>query len=230
MEHPARILVVEDEPTVSGFIVKGLEAESFLVDLAPDGQKALELLTVGRYDLVVLDLMLPKIDGLSVLNRIRQKGIALPVMVLTARGSVEERVRGLEAGSDDYLVKPFAFEELLARIRALLRRGPNPNNMLRVADLEMDRVGRKVVRAGKLIELRPKEYAVLEFLMENAGTPVTRAMLFERVWGNRSEGLTNLVDVYVNYLRSKVDRDFEQKLIQTIRGMGYMLAEPDERT
>lgn len=182
------------------------------------------------YDLIVLDLMLPKLDGISVLSRLRQEGLATPILVLTARSGVHERVEGLEAGADDYVVKPFAFEELLARIRALLRRRSRPDSMLRVADLEMDRVRRKVQRAGKLIELTPKEYAVLECLMENAGNPVTRAMLFERVWKTRSEGLTNLVDVYMNYLRAKVDRDFEPKLIRTVRGVGYVLAESDAKT
>jgi len=225
-----RILVVEDEPGVSGFILKGLESENFPADLAPDGQKALEKLTAEHYDLIVLDLMLPKIDGLSILTRLRQKGISTPIIVLTARSSVEDRVQGLEAGADDYLVKPFSFEELLARIRALLRRRSAPAGLLRVADLEIDRVRRQVKRAGRTIELTPKEYAVLECLAENAEHPVTRAMLFERVWSSRGEGLTNLVDVYVNYLRSKMDRDFEPKLIQTVRGVGYMLAEPHERT
>jgi len=224
-----RILVVEDEPKLSSFILEGLQAEKLAADLAPDGQKALELLTTGQYDLVVLDLMLPKIDGLAVLSRLREKKMGIPVLVLTARGSVEDRVSGLEAGADDYVVKPFSFEELVARIRALLRRRSLPARILRVADLEIDRVRREVKRSGKTIELTPKEYAVLECLMENAGQAVTRAMLYERAWDSRSDALTNLVDVYVNYLRSKLDRDFEPKLIQTVRGVGYMLVEPDAR-
>jgi len=222
-----RILVVEDEPKVSGFLLEGLRAEKFVVDLAEDGHAALDLLTGNRYDVIVLDLMIPKLDGIGVLTRIRQKGFTTPVLVLTAKSDVEDRVKGLEAGADDYVVKPFSFEELLARIRALLRRGIAPATLLHVGDLELDRVKHKVRRAGRSIELTQKEYAVLECLMENAGQPVTRGMLFERVWNSRAEGLTNLVDVYVNYLRSKIDRDFETKLIQTVRGVGYRLVEPD---
>ncbi len=230
MSFPIRILLVEDEPRVSGFIQKGLEAEHFEVDLATDGEEGIAKAMAVPYDLIVLDMMLPKLDGISVLGRLRQEGIATPILVLTARGEVRERVAGLGAGADDYLVKPFAFEELLARIWALLRRRSRPDSTLRVANLEMDRVRRKVQRAGKPIELTPREYAVLECLMENAGNPVTRMMLFERVWKTRSEGLTNLVDVYVNYLRAKVDRDFEPKLIRTVRGVGYVLAESDGKT
>lgn len=221
-----RILVVEDEPTVSSFLVEGLRAEKFDADLAQDGHAALDLLTGNRYDLIVLDLNLPKLDGIGVLTRIREKGFATPVLVLTARGAVEDRVRGLEAGADDYVVKPFSFEELLARIRALLRRGAKTTMTLRSGDLELDRVKHKVQRAGKPIALTQKEFAVLECLMENVGQPVTRGMLFERVWNSRDESLTNLVDVYVNYLRTKIDRDFEPKLIRTVRGVGYMLVEP----
>ena len=222
-----RILVVEDEPGVSSFLLEGLRAEKFVADLAEDGHQALDLLTGTRYDLLVLDLNIPKLDGLGVLARIREKGFATPVLVLTANSAVEDRVKGLEAGADDYVVKPFSFEELLARIRALLRRGTTPGATLRVGDLELDRVKHKVSRAGRPVELTQKEFAVLECLMENAGQPVTRAMLFERVWNSRGEGLTNLVDVYVNYLRSKIDRDFEAKMIQTVRGVGYILVEPD---
>jgi two-component system copper resistance phosphate regulon response regulator CusR len=225
-----RILVVEDEPRVSSFLLEGLRAERFDVDLAEDGHAALDLLTGNRYDLIVLDLMIPKLDGIGVLTRIRQKGFATPVLVLTAKSSVEDRVKGLEAGADDYVVKPFSFEELLARIRALLRRGTAPSTMLRVGDLELDRVRHKVRRAGRAVELTQKEFAVLECLMENVDQPVTRAMLFERVWNSRAEGLTNLVDVYVNYLRTKIDKDFETRLIQTVRGVGYRLVEPDGKT
>ena len=225
-----RILLVEDEPRVSGFIIEGLRAEKFTVDLAEDGHKAVDLLTGARYDLIILDLMIPLLDGFSVLTRIRGSKITTPILVLTARSSVEDRVRGLESGADDYVVKPFSFEELLARIRALLRRGNAPGTILRVGDLELDRVKHKVRRAEHSIDLTQKEFAVLECLMENAGETITRAMLFERVWNSRSEGLTNLVDVYVNYLRSKIDRDFEAKLIQTVRGVGYRLVQPDETT
>jgi DNA-binding response OmpR family regulator len=222
-----RILVVEDEPKLSSFILEGLQAEKFAADLAPNGQKALELLTTGQYDLLVLDWMLPQMDGLAVLSRLRQKKIGIPVLMLTSLSSVEDRVRGLEAGADDYVVKPFSFEELVARIRALLRRRSAPARVLRVADLELDRQSREVTRSGITIVLTPKEYAVLECLMENSGQAVTRAMLYERAWNSRSDAITNLVDVYVNYLRGKVDRDFDVKLIQTVRGVGYMLVEPD---
>lgn len=220
------ILVVEDEPTVSRFLLDGLRGESFIVDLAEDGHQALDLLTGNKYDAMILDLNIPKLDGLSVLSRVREKGFATPVIVLTARSAVEDRVKGLEAGADDYLVKPFSFEELLARIRVMLRRRTPTSVILRVGDLELDRVRRKVQRAGRPIELTQKEMAVLEFMMENLGHAVTRGQLYERVWNSRDEGLTNLVDVYVNYLRTKIDKDFDVKLIQTIRGVGYKMAAP----
>lgn len=225
-----RILVVEDEPAVSSFLLEGLRAEKFEADLAEDGHVALDLLTGNTYGLIVLDLNIPLLDGLGVLGRIREKGLTTPVIVLTARSSVEDRIRGLETGADDYVLKPFAFEELLARIRALLRRGASASSTLRIADLELDRVRHRVTRGGKPIDLTQREFAVLECLMENAGHAVTRSMLFERVWNSRDEGLTNLIDVYMNYLRVKIDRDFEKKLIRTVRGVGYMLVEPDGRT
>ena len=224
------VLLVEDEPKLSEFIREGLQAEQILTDLAAEGEQALALTATRRYDLIILDLMLPKMDGFEVLRRLRQKQVKTPVLVLTARASVEDRVTGLEVGADDYLVKPFAFEELLARIRALVRRASTQGNILRVGDLEMDRLQRKVMRAGVVIALTTREYSLLECLLENAGQPVTRAMLLERVWDSRSDKLTNLVDVYVNYLRAKLDRDFEAKLIRTVRGVGYMLAEPDVQT
>jgi len=220
-----RLLLVEDERGVSGFLVDGLRSEHYSVDLAEDGHAALDLLTANRYDVIILDLNIPKLDGLGVLSRIREKGFATPVLVLSARSAVEDRVKGLEAGADDYVMKPFSFEELLARIRVLLRRSAKPEVILRAGDLELDRVHRKVHRGGQPIELTQKELAVLECLMENAGEPVTRSMLYERVWNSRDEGMTNLVDVYVNYLRSKIDKNFETKLIQTVRGVGYKLAE-----
>jgi len=224
------VLLVEDEPKLSEFIREGLQAEQILTDLAAEGEQELALTATRRYDLIILDLMLPKMDGFEVLRRLRQKQVKTPVLVLTARASVEDRVTGLEVGADDYLVKPFAFEELLARIRALVRRASTQGNILRVGDLEMDRLQRKVMRAGVVIALTTREYSLLECLLENAGQPVTRAMLLERVWDSRSDKLTNLVDVYVNYLRAKLDRDFEAKLIRTVRGVGYMLAEPDGQT
>lgn len=225
-----RLLVVEDEPAVSSFLIEGLRGEGFEPDLAENGHAALDLLTGNIYRLIILDLNLPQMDGMGVLTRIRQKGFSTPVIVLTARSSVEDRVRGLEAGADDYLVKPFSFDELLARIRALLRRGVAASATLRVGDLELDHVRHRVFRAGKPIDLTQREFAVLQCLMENAGHPVTRSMLFERVWSSRDESLTNLIDVYMNYLRVKVDRDHEKKLIRTVRGVGYMLVETDGRT
>jgi two-component system copper resistance phosphate regulon response regulator CusR len=225
-----RVLVVEDEPAVSKFLLDGLRAEGCDVDLAENGHAALDLMTGNTYQTVILDLNLPLMDGMGVLTRIRQKGFSTPVIVLTARTAVEDRVKGLEAGADDYLVKPFSFEELLARIRALHRRGTAATATLRVADLELDQIRHKVFRGGKPVDLTQREFAVLQCLMENVGHPVTRSMLFERVWNSRDEGLTNLVDVYMNYLRAKVDRDHERKLIRTVRGVGYMLVEHDGRS
>jgi len=223
------ILLVEDEAKLSDFIREGLQAEQISSDLAADGESALALAITGRHDVIILDLMLPKLDGFEVLRQLRQKQIKTPVLVLTARGAVEDRVKGLEVGADDYLVKPFAFEELLARLRALFRRAAEQGTTLRVANLEVDRLRRRVKRAGQEVTLTAREYRLLECLMENAGQPVTRAMLLERVWDSRADSLTTLADVYVNYLRTKVDKDFEPKLIRTVRGIGYMLAEPDAK-
>jgi len=221
-----RILIVEDEPKVAQLVKKGLEAENFSADVAADGIEALESAAREHYDLVVLDLMLPKLDGLDVLTQWRKNGMSAPVLVLTARTSVAERVKGLESGADDYLVKPFSFEELLARIRVLLRRPTGAANELRVGDLVVNRIRREVTRRGKTIALTPKEYAVLEYLVLNAGRPVTRAMLLEHVWKAGLDGMTNIVDVYINFLRAKLDQGFETRLIRTVRGVGYMVGEP----
>lgn len=220
-----RVLVVEDDAPLAGFIRKGLEAEHYAVDVASDGERAQMLATELNYDLVVLDLNLPKIDGLSVLRELRPRRPNVPVLVLTARSRVEDRVQSLDSGADDCLVKPFSFTELSARVRALLRRGrPIATAVLSVADLQLDRVERKVQRAGKAIELTSKEFALLEYLMRNAGRRITRSMIIEHVWNLSFDTTTNVVDVYINYLRKKVDDGFRPRLIHTVRGVGYELS------
>ncbi len=219
-----RILVVEDEKKVASFLKKGLEEEYYAVDCAYDGEEAFYMLEVNDYDLVVLDIMLPKMDGLEVLKRVRDNGLSLPVLMLTARDSVEDIVRGLDAGCDDYLTKPFAFAELLARVRTLLRRKERePLGELRVVDLTLDPLTRRVSRGGEEIELTAKEYALLEYLMRHANRVVTRTMISEHVWDYNFDPMTNVIDVYVNHLRKKIDSGFPHKLIRTIRGVGYML-------
>ncbi len=219
-----RILLVEDDKAVSSFVRRGLESEHYAVDAAADGGEAKDLAENFNYDLVILDLNLPGIDGLDLLTHIRARKPSLPVLVLTVRSRVQDRVKGLDHGADDYVAKPFSFSELSARVRALLRRGQRPGELtLRVADLEMDRVERRVRRAAKRIDLTPKEFALLEYLMRNAGRPVTRAMIVEHVWNYSFDSATNIVDVYINYLRKKIDQDFDDKLIQTVRGVGYQV-------
>ncbi|UCC66250.1 MAG: response regulator transcription factor [Deltaproteobacteria bacterium] len=219
-----RILVVEDEKKVASFLKKGLEEEFYAVDCACDGEEALYMVEVNNYDLVILDIMLPKIGGLEVLKRVRKNGHGLPIVMLTAKDSVEDIIRGLDAGGDDYLTKPFAFAELLARVRALLRRRERePLGELRVADLTMDPLTHKVSRAGKEIELTAKEYALLEYMMRHANRVVTRTMISEHVWDYHFDPMTNVIDVYVNHLRKKIDQEFPHKVIHTIRGVGYML-------
>ncbi|HST77698.1 MAG TPA: response regulator transcription factor [Verrucomicrobiae bacterium] len=223
-----RILVVEDEPKVARTLVKGLEVNHFAVDLANNGEEGLQLSTEVAYDLILLDWNLPKLDGLTVLRKLRKSGSNMRVMLLSARTDVSDRVTGLRAGADDFLVKPFSFDELLARVYALLRRPQELLDKLNVADLELDRMRHMVTRAGKVINLTAREYAVLEYLMRNAGRTVTRTMVVEHVWNLGFEGLTNIVDVYINYLRAKIDNGFEKPLIHTARGVGYMLATLDE--
>jgi two-component system copper resistance phosphate regulon response regulator CusR len=218
-----RILLVEDEKRIAGFISRGLQAAGYEVDTAVDGASAIDLSHQADYDLVILDLMLPDVDGLDILGRIRSRRVSPPVLILSARGGVDDRVRGLEQGADDYLVKPFAFIELLARVRALLRRGQPAPERLQVGDLLMDCGRRKVSRAGNAIELAPKEYGILEFLMRNSGRPLSRTMIVEHVWEMDYDGLTNIVDVYIRHLRSKIDDPYPDKLIQTVRGIGYMV-------
>jgi DNA-binding response OmpR family regulator len=221
-----RILVAEDDRPVASFLKKGLEAEHYAVDVAPDGQEALYMAEEFDYDLLVLDLMLPRMDGLQVLSQLRTKKQPVPVLVLTGRSRVEDRVKGLDLGADDYLVKPFAFRELSARVRALLRRGNRPPELsFQVEDLEMNRVDRTVRRGGRRIELTPKEFALLEYLMRNAGRAVSRPMIIEHVWNFSFDTMTNVVDVYINYLRKKVNEGSERRLIQTVRGVGYRIGD-----
>jgi len=221
-----RILLAEDDKPVASFVQKGLDAEQYAVDVASDGEQAQEMIEQFDYDLVILDLSLPRIDGLEVLRHARLVKPALPILILTARSRVEDRVKGLDLGADDYLTKPFSFSELSARVRALLRRGSRPAEViLRVGDLQMNRVERTVKRGSRRIDLTPKEFALLEYLMRNAGRCVTRAMIIEHVWNLSFDTMTNVVDVYINYLRKKIDRGFETQLIRTVRGVGYQLGE-----
>jgi len=221
-----RVLVVEDERKVADFLKKGLEEEGYAVEVAYDGEEALALAETCSYDIIILDIMLPGRDGLDVLRRLRAKRVSTPILILTARDSVEDKVEGLDSGADDYLTKPFAFAELLARIRALLRRGkPELPPKLEAADLVLDPATREVRRGGKLIELTNREYALLEYLLRNKGRVLTRSMILEHVWGYHFDPGTNIVDVYINYLRNKIDRGFEKKLIHTVRGVGYVLRE-----
>jgi two-component system, OmpR family, response regulator len=220
-----RLLVVEDDPTIASFLVKGLQEAGFAVDRAEDGNRGLELAVTEPYDAAVLDLMLPGRDGLSVLEELRRRRIAMPVLILSAKRTVDDRVRGLQAGGDDYLTKPFAFSELLARIQALIRRsqGATEPTKLVAADITMDLVTRRVERAGRAIDLRPREFALLEYLLRNAGRVVSKTMIMEHVFDYSFDPRTNVVDVLVFRLREKVDRDFDVKRIQTVRGVGYVL-------
>ena len=219
-----RILVVEDEKKVAAFIKRGLEEEGYQVDAVYDGEEAVQLAQSQSYDLLILDVMLPHKDGLSVVRELRQSGMLAPVLMLTARDTTDDIVAGLDAGSDDYLTKPFAFAELSARVRALGRRvGRDRGAELVVADLRIDPITRKVWRGEKEIELTIKEYGLLEFLVRNTGSVVTRNMIAEKVWDHSFESFTNIIDVYVNYVRKKVDKGFDRKLIHTVRGQGYTL-------
>lgn len=219
-----RILLVEDEPKVAGFVRRGLTAERYAVDIASNGREGLELAEAFPYDLIILDLMLPEIDGREVLQRVRRRNTCVPVLVLTARDALEDKVRLFDVGADDYLTKPFAFAELLVRTRALLRRGPvNRSSTLSIEDLELDRLTQQVRRGGRRIELTAKEYGLLEYLMLNPDRVLSRNMIIEHVWDQSFDGITNIVDVYVRHLRSKVDDGHDFKLIRTVRGAGYMI-------
>lgn len=221
-----RILLAEDDVSLGKFVRKGLEAEQHQVYLSHAGDEVDFLVSTQEYDLLILDLNLPRVDGVQILRRMRSADNNTPVLILTARSAVEDRVTLLDLGADDYLVKPFSFSELSARVRALLRRRAKPiEGKLRIADLELDRVNRRVTRGGKEIDLSPKEYALLEYLMSNAGRRVTRTMILEHVWQHSFDTSTNVVDVYINYLRKKVDGNLEPKLIRTVRGVGYVLSD-----
>ncbi len=223
-----RILLIEDEKRITDFIARGLQEVGYLVDTAANGQAGLSRLSDVVYDLIILDLMLPDMDGLSVLEKIRNREARQPVLILSARAALEDRVKGLNLGADDYLAKPFAFVELLARVRALLRRGQSLPERLQVADLVLDCIRRKVSRAGVGIELAPKEFSILEYLMRNKGRALSRTMIVEHVWEMDYTGLTNIVDVYIRHLRGKIDDEWPQKLIHTVRGIGYMIGGPEE--
>lgn len=221
-----RILLVEDEEKIASFIKRGLKEERYAVDVAGEGENAVFLAELNPYDLIILDILLPGKDGITICRELRGKKINTPVLMLTSKDRVKDKVVGLDSGADDYLTKPFAFDELLARIRALVRRdGPDKKSTLKIADLELDQTTHKVRRQGKEIELTSKEYALLEYLMLNHNQVVTRTMISEHVWNEDFDSFTNVIDVYIKYLRNKIDSDFKKQLIHTIRGVGYILKE-----
>jgi heavy metal response regulator len=219
-----KILVVEDEKKVGAFIKKGLEEDRYSVEVAFDGDKGEELASQGSFDLIILDILMPKKDGLTMLKELRAKQITTPVLMITAKGSVEDKVKGLDTGADDYLVKPFAIAELLARVRSLLRRGgPEKSTALTVADLTLDLVSHRATRGENLIELTGKEYTLLEYFMRNTNKVLSRTIISEHIWHYNFDTGTNIIDVYINHLRNKIDGEFEKKLIHTVRGVGYMM-------
>jgi two-component system OmpR family response regulator len=220
-----RALLIEDDRTIAEFVIRGLKEAGFVVHHEPDGEAGLTAAIEGPYDVAIIDLMLPKRDGLSIIDQLRRRGVLTPVLILSARRSVDDRVRGLQAGGDDYLTKPFAFAELLARVQALVRRAsrsPEPTT-LTVSDLVLDLLSRKVTRGGVPIDLRPREFTLLEYLMRNARKVVSKTMILSHVWEYNFDPQTNIVDVLVSRLREKIDRPFEKKLLQTVRGVGYVL-------
>lgn len=224
-----RVLLVEDDARTASFILKGLRQAGFAVDHAPDGEDGLHLASTEPYDAAVVDIMLPKLDGLTLLDELRKRKVMTPVIVLSARSTVDDRIKGLQAGGDDYLVKPFAFSELLARIQALIRRAyavAEPTS-LSVGELSIDLLRRKVLRGEREIELRPREFALLEYLMRNAGRVVSRTMIMEHVWDYNFDPQTNVVEAHICRLRNKVDRPFDCKMIHTVRGVGYVLEEKE---
>jgi heavy metal response regulator len=220
-----RVLVVEDEPKISAFIRKGLEEEHYAVDVAGDGEEALDMVAAAEYDLIVLDILLPRLDGLSVCRELRRSGIRTPVLMLTAKDAVDDRVAGLDIGADDYLVKPFAFKELLARLRALTRRPPDVHGaVLELADLKLDTVAREARRGGQAVDLTPREYTLLEYLLRHPNQVLTRTMIAENIWGYDFYSESNVLDVFIRNLRRKLDDPYAVKLIHTIRGVGYKLS------
>ncbi|NWJ97637.1 MAG: response regulator transcription factor [Chloroflexi bacterium] len=224
-----RILVVEDENSIAQFVSQGLREADFVVDVARNGRDGLEFALSAEYDVIVLDVMLPIMDGLTLLKELRKKGHTTPVLLLTARDEVEDRVAGLDAGADDYLTKPFAFPELLARLRALLRRPPiQAGTVLRLADLEMDTIKREIRRSGQLIELSQREYTLLNYLFRHPGQVLTRTQIAEHIWNFDFVNDSNVVDVYIGYLRRKIDRGFSPPLLHTVRGVGYRLSAENE--
>jgi two-component system OmpR family response regulator len=224
-----RILLVEDDVKIASFIVKGLRAAGYAVDHAPDGEKGLDMALTEPYDTAIIDLMLPKLDGLSLIEQMRKEKIHTPVIILSAKGSIDDRVKGLQTGSDDYLTKPFAFSELLARVQALIRRagGLSEPTRLTVGDLSMNLLTREVTKGARKIELQPIEFSLLEFLLRNAGRVVSKTMIIEHVWNYNFDPQTNVVEARICRLRDKIDRDFSRKLIHTVRGAGYVLKETD---
>jgi len=220
-----RLLLVEDDLKITSFIAKGMKAEGYAVDHAQDGQEGLHLAVSEPYDAAIIDVMLPKLDGLSVIERMRKEKVNTPVIILSAKGSVDDRVKGLQAGGDDYLPKPFAFSELLARVQALIRRGSGLSEPTRltVGDLTMNLLTREVTRGGRKIELQRLEFSLLEYLMRNAGRVVSKTMIMEHVWDYNFDPQTNVVESRICRLRDKIDRGFDKKLIQTVRGVGYAL-------
>lgn len=218
-----RILLVEDETNVAAFIKKGLEEEFYTVDVAADGSEGLLMAMTNEFDLMIVDVMLPELSGIELCKRLREKSIKTPLLLLTAIGSVESKVEGLEGGADDYLTKPFAFSELLARIKALMRRASDTVSELSLADLRIDLLSRRVFRGEKEIILTQKEFSILEYLLRNKGRILSRTQIIENIWGYNFDPSTNIVDVHIRYLREKIDIDFDEKLIHTVRGAGYVL-------
>lgn len=219
-----RVLVVEDEKRIASFIERGLKEEKYAVDVAYDGEEGAYLADINTYDLMVLDIMLPKKDGIAICRDLRQKKNITPILMLTARNTVKDKVSGLNAGADDYLPKPFAFEEFLARVKALLRRtGEHKDPLLKIADLALNQINHEVKRNDKVIVLTSKEYALLEYFMLHPGQVITRTMISEHVWNEDFDSLTNVIDVYIKFLRNKIDKGFKHKLIHTLRGRGYIL-------
>jgi DNA-binding response OmpR family regulator len=227
--HILRLLVVEDEPSLLSIITKRLKEEGYGVDSAKDGREGENYISSAEYDCIILDIMIPFQDGLTLLRKIRAKNISAPVLLLTAKDSIDDRVTGLDSGADDYLVKPFSFDELLARVRAMLRRHKDKKNtVLSVGDLEMDTITREVQRGGKVIELTSKEYSILEYFLRNKNRVLTKSQIAEHVWNYDFEYNSNIVEVYVRYLRRKMDEEFENKLIHTIRGGGYVIKDREK--